>query len=211
MLQAIFLQAGGESLWEMIATWYSHSTLNQIISSIDSRFFRLEFHNYEHIALTPAANGTVKTMIFGIAIGLILAIIFTSFVKKQLGSFVFRLIREECFSKDKAKTLLELGAFRNSTIRRELVRGVNLRKLVRCVEEEEVEDKDAFRMDFTTAHFYLPEELKYRAEIRYEQQGSGWLFVLCAIILTVVFTSLLCTWLPEILQLLDNLISFFVG
>ena len=119
-------------------------------------------------------------------------------------------------------------------IRRELTKGSFLRKIVRCREEEEFlatqaherEAKEAgegsteprkndtraakndFRIDFTNAHFYIPEDLKYRAELRFEQKGSGWLFVLLTVVFMPIIASLICQFLPDILQMCDNLITF---
>jgi hypothetical protein len=63
-------------------------------------------------------------------------------------------------------------------------------------------------MDFTLARFYIPEDLKYRAELRFEQKGSGWLFVLLTVVVTPILASLICQFLPDLLQMCDNLISF---
>lgn len=66
-----------------------------------------------------------------------------------------------------------------------------------------------FRPDFLTAHFYIPEELRYRAEIRFEAKGSGWLPLLIVVVLTVIAASALCYFLPDVVAFADNLISFF--
>ena len=63
------------------------------------------------------------------------------------------------------------------------------------------------RLDYTVARFYVPEDLKYRAEIRYESRGSGWIPVLLTVVLSVVGAALICWLLPDFVQLLDNLIS----
>ena len=66
----------------------------------------------------------------------------------------------------------------------------------------------AFRIDFTTAHFYIPEDLKHRAELRFDQKGSSWLIVVLTVVLTPVIASLICQFLPDILRMCDNLITF---
>jgi hypothetical protein len=63
------------------------------------------------------------------------------------------------------------------------------------------------RLDYTVARFYIPEDLKYRAELRFESKGSGWLPILLTAILSVVGAALICRFLPDFIQLLDNLIS----
>ncbi len=63
------------------------------------------------------------------------------------------------------------------------------------------------RLDFTVARFYIPENLKYRAEIRFEQKGSGWIPVVLTVLFSIVGAALVCWLLPDFVQLLDNLIA----
>lgn len=63
--------------------------------------------------------------------------------------------------------------------------------------------------DFTTAHFYIPEDLRYRAEIRFDAKGSGWLPVIAVVLLTVLASAAICWFLPDVVAFADNLISIF--
>lgn len=63
------------------------------------------------------------------------------------------------------------------------------------------------KIDFTTARFYIPEELRYRADVRFDRAGSGWRAVILTAIATIVVAALLCWLLPDILQFADNIIS----
>ena len=240
-------------LWEKWIVQFEQSGFYQFLTYIKNTYFTVNFHIYEHISIGPSENEAAQMLIFGLAIGLIIAVILTSVTKKKLGAFFAKLIGEDCLSSENAKTLSELGEFRNASIRRQLAKGVTLRKFVKCREEDafwknkktvnqcndevnrcdEVHenessapsrkpksllaavkrfftgrDEDDFKMDFTTMHFYLPEELKDRAEIRFvSRKGSGWLPVLLAILGAVFFTALTCRFLPDILQLMDNIIN----
>lgn len=62
------------------------------------------------------------------------------------------------------------------------------------------------QFDFAADRFYIPEALRYRAELRYTQKGSGILPLVLTILLTVVASGLLCRYLPGILSLVDRLI-----
>ena len=62
-------------------------------------------------------------------------------------------------------------------------------------------------IDFLTARFYIPEDLRYRAEIRFEKKGSGWGIVALVAVLTVVVAILLCRFLPSLFTLADNIIT----
>jgi len=78
--------------------------------------------------------------------------------------------------------------------------------------EQEARKKDSWKrpkLDFKTARFYIPEALKYRAEIRFERRGSGWAPAVAAGILMVFATALICHFLPYVIGLVDVTISFF--
>ena len=60
--------------------------------------------------------------------------------------------------------------------------------------------------DFVADRFYIPEGLRYRAEVRYTQKGSGVLPLVLTVILTIVGSGLLCRYLPNILRVVDWLL-----
>jgi hypothetical protein len=56
-------------------------------------------------------------------------------------------------------------------------------------------------------HFYIPEDLRYRAEIRFERKGTSWMFFVIILIGTIIGAALLCWLAPQLLKLTDNLIT----
>ena len=181
---------------------------------------------------------TLRGIILALAVGIIVSALLTARMRVGLGGFVKKLIREECLTSEKAKTLYELGYFRSPMIRRELERGSVLRMVVRCRERDDQESPDtpktdadedaktntealekpqkrtyvlqkAEKIDFATAHFYIPEDLRYRAEIRFDEKGSSWRSAILLTVGAVVVAALLCAFLPDVVAFVDNLISFF--
>lgn len=63
------------------------------------------------------------------------------------------------------------------------------------------------KLDFTEARFYVPEELKYRADVRYERRGIGWVVVLLTVVVAVIGAAWMCRLLPDFVQLMDNIIT----
>ncbi len=232
------------SFWERLIGWYDQSVLRELVNYIIDKYFSVHFHVYEHITVGPSSNEAARTIIFGIAIGIVIATVMVARTRTKLGGFLRKMIAEDCMSPEKAKTLMELGEFRNSSVRRELARGVTLRKYVKCCEEEAFlaekasqstdsepleekreekrpfwsrllsfftgKDPDDFQMDFTKARFYIPEDLKYRVEVRFEKKGSGWMPVVLVAVGALIFTMLTCRFLPDILQMMDNIINQMV-
>ena len=155
----------------------------------------------------------INKIIPALILGIIIAALATVFSRRLVGGFVHTLIEKEAFSPEDGVTLLETGAFRSTVVRRELCRGVFLKKVVFCREEPAFLDekgKDAtYEIDFTKDHFYIPEDLKYRAENRFNQKGSGWLSVVLTVVLVPLVVGLICRFMPNILQFADSIITFF--
>lgn len=226
-LTAMFFSAGSESFWEKLSVWYRNSLIYELLTFFKERYFTVELGAYEHFSLGSGAAETLQTVFIALAFGIIVAAGMTAYTRSVLGGFVRKLVKSEANSPENAKTLSQLDYFRSSAIRSELSRGVNLRKVIRCVQEEEFLAREAarkeahlaagkseasyeeqrFRPDFTTARFYLPEEFRHRAEIRFERKGSGWGLFLLSVVGAFVLAGLLCWLLPDLLQLMDNFIT----
>lgn len=227
------LAASGQSLWERLAVWYESSVLHELFTYFRETYFTIESRNYEHLPLGPNAASTAETVIFSLAVAVILVSFLNYYTRVYLGRIVRKLVKEEAHSPESAKTLMELGFFRSSLVRRELSKGTALRRFVHCVEEEQflaeqeknvdakegekvektqhVSAKSAkekgYRMDFLTARFYIPQDLRHRASVRYERKGSGLPALLLVILGVLVFSALACRFFPDLLQLLNNLVG----
>ena len=133
----------------------------------------------------------------------------------MVGEFVRTLCKKEAFSPEAGVTLFESGLFRSTVVRSQLSRSAFLRKVVFCREEQEFlseKGKDAtYKIDFMRDHFYIPEDLKYRAENRFNAKGSTWIYVVLTVILVPVVVGLLCRFMPNILQFIDSFITFFAA
>lgn len=208
----VFLRVGTSSFWEQIAGWYQNSTLGELISYFHQTYFSIRFGAYDNFSVTEQTADIINKIIPALILGVIFAAIVTAFGRRTVGGFVKTLIEKEALSPETGVTLFETGGFRSTVLRRELCRGAFLRKVVFCREEQAYlneKGKDAiYKIDFTRDHFYIPEDLKYRAEIRFNPKGSSWLSVVLTVILVPVFVGLLCRFMPNILQFIDSIITF---
>ena len=199
----------------------------------EEKYFHFDMGNYENLGLGGGANYiTIPQMIAMMLIGVIIAAFASIFNKRVLGDFVRMMLQYEATSPENAKTLEEFGYFRNSTIRQALRRNPSLRRVVHCVEEEEfardVEKQRAayeerrasdkslppfieptYKMDVTTAHYYIAEKDKYMADVKFEKRGTNWftfgIVVVCCLALMVVTLYLL----PDVFQYMDNFVGMF--
>lgn len=217
-----YLASSTLGLWDAIRNWYDGSILCELIDYLVNRYFTVEMGSYENFSLSASAGGTIRSIIVGLTFGIILASFMTAYTRSHLGKFIRAAVKAESLSPDRALTLGELGFFRSSSIRRELSRGVTLRKYIGCIEEEqklleleelsEKEKKTAqskpYRYDFIHDHFYLKEENRYLAEVQFDASGSGWKMAFGTIVIAILFCSLVCWAMPDLFKLADNLISF---
>ncbi|MBE6556016.1 MAG: hypothetical protein E7663_07330 [Ruminococcaceae bacterium] len=60
--------------------------------------------------------------------------------------------------------------------------------------------------EYTACRFYIPEALKYRAEVRYEREGNGPLQVVITSVLAIALGVLILRLLPFFLSVIDGLL-----
>ena len=210
----VFLLAQDASFWEKIATWYQNSTLGELVNYFKETYFTVRFGAYDNFSITERTLDVVNKMIPALIWGIIIASLATFFCRRVVGSFVRTLCEKEAFDPQRAVTLFDTGLFRSTVVRRELTKSAFLRKVVFCREEQAFlleKGRDAtYKIDFTKDHFYIPEDLKYRAENRFSQKGSTWLYVVLTVVLVPMVVGLICRFMPDILRFIDAMFSFFM-
>jgi hypothetical protein len=169
---------------------------------------------------------TLRTIIIGIMFGFCFGAIAILYEKRVNGSFVKRLLLSDCVGSDKAKTLDELEFKRSFAIRSSLRGGSSLKRWVRCVEEDEffesVEKKRAefeaehpgelyiapkFTRDCDTMRFYIPAELKYKADMKFSTKGANVVSAVLVILVSIILCAALCSVIPDMLTFADNFIT----
>ncbi len=214
-----FLSAqGGESFF---------SLLKEVISD----FFSLDLGNYQNLGIPAATLSGLRGAIIAIFIGIIFASFAAVFNKRAHGSFIRTLIECDCSSPEKAKTLAELDFEKNAVIKSAIKSKSVYRGMLYCVEKEEY-DKDVtfgrslhelraaesgekqapyepadYKYDFSTAHFYIPHHLRYDAEFRFRDKGSGIGSAILVTLASVVLMWVTLKIMPDILQFFDNLVG----
>ena len=132
---------------------------------------------------------SLELVIWCIYIGFVVASVMSLYYKRFLGAFVRKLLEEEAFTPDKALTLGELGFENNSIIKSQLKSGGVFSSIV-FMQEDEIKLKGDSAVpvyhdsiDFSTARFYIPYELRIRAELKFSHKGTHVMGVVIAIIL----------------------------
>ncbi len=193
-------------------------------------YFSPDMPHLENIQVGTGSLVSLRLIIIGLTLGIIVASICTLYTKRYIGDFVRKMLYEECFDERSAMTLYDLGYMKSPGVRGVVKTGGSLSRLVRCVEEdqflaaaaeeraafEEAHKNDSkkpkykppqFRRDCNTMHFYIPEEKKYTADIRFDNKGANFGSVILICIGALLICMLLCYILPDMIKMVDNFIS----
>jgi len=201
--------------------------LEELWEYLEGKYFSVDMGRYEHISIGSGSLVTLQKVVLGICVGIIIAAAMACYDKNKLGAFVRAIVKEQALWPDKAMTVYDLGFARNSAVKASLRSPNKLGKIVHCVEKEAYDAKVAeareayiaehgneegffmpqYRMDFDNDHFYIPDEEHYRAEVRFDNEGSGWRAFILVCIVAIVSAALICFLLPDMIQLVDNMIG----
>ncbi len=183
---------------------------------------------YEHIDVGTGTLLSVRIIILGLCIGMVLAGFGAVFNKRVLGNVVRKILSAGALSPESAMTLEELGYENNFFVRLAVRKSTSLRRVVKCREEQEfnasqtekyneylklkAENKNIpkfkdteYKINPYADAFYIPEEMKYMADIKFDKKGSTWLgAIIFTIVMVVVFVAIMVA-LPHILGLINDL------
>ena len=147
---------------------------------------------YENIHFDASNAEAAGTCILAVCIGVILAALYNFYVRSVPGGVVRALLAAEALSCESAKSVQELGLSRLATF--ELTHNAVLRRLISSVTGEEGDE----------VRYYIPEEQKYRAEVRFESRGNGVVGLLITVAVTLAAGLLVSKLLPWFLGIIDK-------
>ncbi|MBR7099192.1 MAG: hypothetical protein IKC59_07240 [Clostridia bacterium] len=204
----IFMLSSG-NLWERTLNWYQKSVIKELLEHLQNNVFHLGAGVYDNFSMTEKTGNYVSNIIIGLILGMIFASVAAYYTRAVQGRFVRELLKRECFSPEQAVTLHDCGFFCNPSVRRELIKGGALFKIVRLASEPtaETDPKAEAEPNLLTACYYIPEDEKYKAEFRYRRQGSGGLHLLLSILICIIAAVLIFKGLPILLNFADWLIT----
>ncbi len=217
-LFAAVLSASGKSLFEELWDYFAEHYLDT-----NTVYPNLGFDNSSMI--------TLPSILFGVFVGAIISVIAMAHDKKTLGKFVRDMLSSGAIGCENAKDLSFFGVSWRSNVGRSLRHGINLRHVVRCVEEddfyEEIKkareeykkkrEEDSSLPPFKESeykftgseHFYIPEDKRITAETRFVSERSTAWKVIIGIIGAIIGFFVLLAILPYMFTLLDQAIGSF--
>ena len=162
----------------------------------------LEPREYENFTFDSATAATVTSFVIALCLGIIVAALYNYYIHRVPGAAIRALLHAEALSPESAKTAAELGLSHSPLALWELTRGNSLARLTRLANDPQDEKADRRSPD---ARFYIPEELKYRAEIRFDKKGNGTFGLVFTCLLAVGVAALILALLPWFLGVIDGM------
>lgn len=159
-------------------------------------FFTVTAGEYEALNFTASHAKTATMFIYGACIGVIAAALYMFYQQSVPGGAIRAILRAEALSPESAKTAEELGLLTKPFCLWELTRGSSVRRFVKTVQDEAQGDR-----------YYIPEELKYRAQIRFDRKGNRFGGLLFTMVLSLGLALILVNLLPVVLGMIDGLLK----
>lgn len=190
--------------------------VREVWAYLKDTYLSLDFSDYEYIQL-GGNNTSLITVVGGLFLGILLASFCIVFQKRVVGRYIQRMLAAGAIGEENACTPASLGFGKSMLLRAQLrSRSGVLRKLVRYVGEPGRTEADLAPgkqpvyydiIDLGTTAFYIPEELKYRAEIRYAKKGTSWPLAVLFAILMIVLLFVVLRALPTLLDFINSAIG----
>ena len=154
-------------------------------------FFNVTPGKYGKISLSAADASMATGLIWGVCLVIILASLYAFYVQKVPGRVVKALLRAEAKDEESAKTANELGIAPRSLAMLELKNSRALRRIVQQTSEDE-------------PRYFIPDALRYRAQVRYDKEGNELRGLILAMILSIALSILLVNLMPVLLGLIGG-------
>ncbi len=146
-------------------------------------------------------SSSMSVIVLGLAVGMLIAAILSLIFKSASGKVVRALIDGGACDKESAKTVAELGLSKVKFLKTVLKPNSALFKAVACVWDGEG------KLDYATARFYLPEEKRISAELRFAEERHPVRVGILAVVLTAAAAAFAIFVIPELLTMLDNFLT----
>ncbi len=187
---------------------------------IVENYLKTSLSDFENLGVTPTGT-TLAIVIFGVFIGFFIGAVLSVYHKRIAGRVVRRLLLKGATSSERAVEIA--GAefsplvFSRFVLRHDLV----VKKTVFAVRKSPLVDEkgeplpnepvalSALPRRFSPDDYlyFVPEELRIRAEIRFDKSGTGFVGLIIVLIVFFVAAFLLLHFLPEILSILNEVVG----
>ena len=152
----------------------------------------------EQIFLAGSPYGSLSLLLWCAILGAGVGAVFSTFARKSQGVFVKRMRTARATDAASAVTLSDIGLNKDRFLARQLKEGKPLARYVRTVQTEG-----------EPTRYYLPEETRYEAEIRYDLRGTDLRGLSLALLLLLLLGVAMQLAVPYLTTILSGTFSSF--
>lgn len=143
-------------------------------------------------------NSSLEKVIICFLVGAVIALLMAFYHKRAVGGFVRALLKRGCADESSALTLAELGYAKAVYLFSALKNpDSGLRRVVSIVGKDQKITSDELKR----LRFYVSEDDRYRAEVRYDGKNSNLLVVIISAAVLALAAYLCIKYIPELLAL----------
>ena len=200
-----------------------------------NKFFNPDLSGYTNFSFGSSGIINIHVIVIGIFAGAMVAAIYSIYTKKILGEMVRKMLDMGAVGAENAISLDALGLSKNILIKHAL-KGYTLGRVVNSIEKDDFikETNDTrttyeenrkklakqgkripafveptFKKKIEECHFYISEEKKYTAEMRFNAEGSGYGTFFFVLLISFICVIIIYSLLPQILLLVDKSLNEF--
>ena len=231
MINRIFTSLAKSSLAKQSSVLDEPTLFEELYEYFAKKYFTPEHGIYENIKVNYDPMVTPAMIVIAGFIAVMAGACVMIFTKRVLGRFVRRLIRNEAFSADSAKTAEEIDLGK-SIWHRLFINRMVLAKAVRCREEDEFykiekdsdeSKKDAYsvsintprklryKRNYKTDHFYVAEDKRHYASVKFDAKGTNPLMLPVLAVAYIAIAIIIIKIWPSLLGVLDAAAAAFKG
>ena len=176
--------------------------------------FAINLNDYENINFDLEINKVILGAFCALMVGIVLLSIYRGTVRTVL----MQLIRHGASAEENAKTLEELGLEKSRAVKQFLSGDNILTKMVSRVGEKKYSYKEytelskeemrkTDKVDFSSARFYIKEEMKDRANVFVEKYVTSIPRTAASCVFVAIICICIIACMPEILNGINNLLK----
>lgn len=152
---------------------------------------------------------TLEIVIWSLFIGIIIGAFAIWYSRRLLGVLVRALLASNANTSDSAKSFKELGIKSTLAYKIALRKNSMYRKIVHIADNGIIETADKAKSNINNMKFYIPEEVNFRADSMYNPKGATLLGAFVAIFAFFIMALLAFIVIPDLIDMVQSLISQF--
>lgn len=188
-----------------------NSQLGIITDSVNSFFDNIfgRAQEYENLLISSGGIAFLRMIITGMFLGFLISAVVMMYNKRVLGKAVRELVELGAVGSENAVAMTSLACSSNAFIRRSVLRGVNLRRVIKVMPASDSECQDIKKITSESALVYIPEQDLDAACRKFDKSGTSIRSLLLVIAISLAIYIVVMFFIPLALSLINGVVGNF--